>query len=318
MIRKGPKIKLNRAPGRRTTSRTSLPMKAVVRVQLLSSPTNGSRITPTTVLPFVIGGVSVVTGDNGSKDLVKRGAVLSARDDFAAQRVDLLDDARHGCARLVGDYQELPRRILTYLTNARQVLELHRIERLRSFNLDHIPAERFAAELLWRVQGNQSPARQQRHAIAVLGFTDHLGRDHERAADLAQAPELRPDLLAQNRVEARGGLIHEQQQRVMHQRAGELQTTLHPARQLSSTPAAGVPQLDQLQHLVHSTAAFRPQQPKQGRDEGHVLGGRQLVVQDEVLRHIAELLADMTRELTRVLTQDGQLALGGLQRARQH
>ena len=50
MITNGPKIKLKSAPGRRITSRTSLLTKAVVRVQLLSSPSNVSETAPTILL----------------------------------------------------------------------------------------------------------------------------------------------------------------------------------------------------------------------------------------------------------------------------
>ena len=55
MITNGPKIKLKSAPGRRITSRTSLLMKAVVRVQLLSSPSNVSATAPTILVFCLIG-----------------------------------------------------------------------------------------------------------------------------------------------------------------------------------------------------------------------------------------------------------------------
>src|ERR687886_2675979 len=229
MIKNGPKIMLNSAPGRRMTSRTSLPTKAVVRVQLLSSPANASRSAPTTLLLFEIQGVCVVSGDQRSKDFVEGRAVFGAGDDFATERVHLLDDARHGRAGLVSDHQEVPRRVLTDLADAGQILELHRVECMRGCDLDDVAAKRRAAELLRRRQRNESAAVQNRHAVAVLGFADDLGGYHERPTEITQAPELRPDLSAQDGIEAGGGLVHEQQLRVMHQRAGKLETTLHPA-----------------------------------------------------------------------------------------
>src|SRR5919202_2878948 len=131
MIKNGPKIMLNSAPGRRMTSSTSLPTKAVVRVQLLSSPRNASRSAPTTLLLFLIQGVSVLSGDQRREDLVEGRAVFGAGDDFATQRVHLLDDARHGRAGFVGDHQEVPRRVLADVADARQLLELHRVEGMR-------------------------------------------------------------------------------------------------------------------------------------------------------------------------------------------
>src|SRR5918912_1887917 len=148
MIRNGPKIRVNRAPGRRMTSSTSLPTKAVVRVQLLSSPRNASRSAPTTLLLFLIQGVPVLSGDQGRENLVEGRAVFGAGDDLATQRVHLLDHARHGRAGLVGDHQEVPRRVLTDRADARQMFELHRVEGLRGGDLDDVAAKRRAAELL--------------------------------------------------------------------------------------------------------------------------------------------------------------------------
>ena len=55
---------------------------------------------------------------------------------------------------------------------------------------------------------------------------------------------------------------------------------------------------------------LRPQQPEQRGDERDVFGGGQLVVQHEVLRHVADLLAGTAREFAGVLAQHRQPAFG--------
>src|SRR4051794_9099625 len=97
MIRNGPRTRLNNAPGRRTTSMTSFVTKDVVRVQLLSSPTN-IAILPILVFDHELG-----------KDFVEAREVLAALDHLPTGRADLLQHARCGSAGLVGDYHQVAR-----------------------------------------------------------------------------------------------------------------------------------------------------------------------------------------------------------------
>src|ERR1700737_4113069 len=107
MITNGPKIRLNRAPGLRTVSMTSLPMKEVVRVQLLSSPRNSSTIAFTLGLLLVM----VCRGFVGPRhqrreDLGDGRPVLARRDNLDTQCVELLDHPRRGRTSIIGDHQE--------------------------------------------------------------------------------------------------------------------------------------------------------------------------------------------------------------------
>src|SRR5687767_10737850 len=118
MIRNGPNTRLSSAPGRRTTSITSFVMKAVVRVQLLSSPTMRWATVP---VAHVSGGV-VVWCDQPREHLVEGRSVLAARFDMNAEIANRLDDARCGRTGIVDHEQQMPRRVLAHLAHALHLL----------------------------------------------------------------------------------------------------------------------------------------------------------------------------------------------------
>src|SRR5438094_451557 len=107
MMRNGPKIRLNNAPGCRMTSSTSLTTNAVVRVQLLSGPSSNSftslhfcELAPVVVLR------PICPSDKSREHLIKGRPVLAAGFNAAAASLDRLHDARSGRARIIGDHQE--------------------------------------------------------------------------------------------------------------------------------------------------------------------------------------------------------------------
>src|SRR6185437_2602105 len=92
MIKNGPKMRLNSAPGRRTTSMTSLPMNEVVLVQLLSAPSHSSVIARNPRL-LLVGCRAIGAGYQRGENLVERGTVLAARDHVHAHALQLLQQA---------------------------------------------------------------------------------------------------------------------------------------------------------------------------------------------------------------------------------
>src|SRR5579864_4241305 len=129
MIRNGPKIRLSSAPGRRRTSVTSLPTKAVVRVQLLSGPSRNSLmlIRSRRLCALAIGGLIGALHQSG-KDFVKRWSVLAARFDIAARCLDGFEHARQCGGGVVGDDQNFARGALADVPHAGYVLEEHSVE----------------------------------------------------------------------------------------------------------------------------------------------------------------------------------------------
>src|SRR5438309_613840 len=119
MIRNGPKIRLSSAPGRRSTSVTSLPTNAVIRVQALSGPSNSSFMAVLRGLAqqVVLARCAFGARNERRKYLVEGWLVLTARSDAAAGGLDRLHDTRGGGGRVLGDDEEFARRPLANVAN---------------------------------------------------------------------------------------------------------------------------------------------------------------------------------------------------------
>ena len=148
------------------------------------------------------------------------------------------------------------------------------------------------------------PHGDERHLVARLGLVEVLGRDEQRPALVAQPMELVPDPAAQERVDARRRLVEEEQRRIVDERAGQLESPLHPARQPAGATTAHVPQVDELEDLAGPPPARAPQHPEQRGDEVDVLADGQVRVQGERLRHVADPLAGLASKAARFLAKD--------------
>ena len=107
----------------------------------------------------------------------------------------------------------------------------------------------------------------------------------------AEPMQLLPDPGPEQRVDARGRLVEEHERRLVDQRAGKLEAALHAPGQVAGTPAARVPQVDDLEDRARPSVASAEQHPEQRGHEVDVLARRQVRVQREQLRHVADLLA---------------------------
>ena len=98
-----------------------------------------------------------------------------------------------------------------------------------------------------------------------------VGDVDEGDADfLLDALELEAHVLAQIGVERSEWLVEQQDVALQHQRAGELDPLLLPARQLVRHPSVEVAEPDQLQHTVDRVADLLLGQPVELQPEGHV------------------------------------------------
>src|SRR5689334_354865 len=113
-------MRLSKAPGRRRTSMTSLATKAVVRVQLLSSPRNSSLTLASLGVSLSLSALALFsTADQDRKHLVERRQVLAAGGDRATRRLDGFHQPRGDGCRVVRDDLELAWRALTHLADTR-------------------------------------------------------------------------------------------------------------------------------------------------------------------------------------------------------
>jgi hypothetical protein len=130
--------------------------------------------------------------------------------------------------------------------------------------------------------------------------------------------DLVPDGAAEERVDARGGLVQDQQVRLVDEGRRELEATLHAPRQGTRPAASDRPQVDQREHRLLSSPAPEQDEPEQGRGEVDVLADREVRVQAEQLGHVADPLARPPPERVRLLPEHLDPALRGSQRAGDH
>jgi hypothetical protein len=109
----------------------------------------------------------------------------------------------------------------------------HRVAQARGvgeLHMDSLEAQRAALQALRRVDGEQPALAHHGHVVAEHGLAHHLCGHEQRAALVPQLAEILPEAPAQHGVDAGGGLVGEEQRRVVHQRACEHQPALHAAR----------------------------------------------------------------------------------------
>ena len=153
-----------------------------------------------------------------------------------ALRLDRLDDRRGGQRRVLAQDPQPPAARPPDLGDAGAGPEAVRVD-VRWTSPPRGTARRTRAGAASRVaQRDQPAAGDQRDHVALLGLGDVLGGDHERPARVAQAMQLVPDRLADDRVDAGGRLVEEDELRIVHERARELEAAPHAARQPAGPP----------------------------------------------------------------------------------
>ena len=96
---------------------------------------------------------------------------------------------------------------------------------------------------------------------------------------------------------------------------GELEAPLHPTRQPAGAPVAHRPQVHELEDLAGPPATPPPEEPEERRDEVDVFAGREVRIERELLRHVADPFACAPLEAERILAHHADLAIGRGQRS---
>ena len=100
-----------------------------------------------------------------------------------------------------------------------------------------------------------------------------------------------PDRDARHRIEAGGRLVEEEDARLVHQAARDLDAPPHAARQVLHLRLAPLRQLDRLEQLGDQPLALRARHAVQLREDDQVLLDAQLEVAGHRLRNDADRLA---------------------------
>ena len=128
----------------------------------------------------------------------------------------------------------------------------------------------------------------QQHVAALFRFIEIGGAPQDQHAVAGQLVHHLPQLAARDRVDADAGLIQQQYFRVAHQGTGEPQLLLHAAGKLACQPFGERAKGGELQQTVENFLPRLAGDAAQVGVQGQVFHHRQIFIQAEFLRHIAE------------------------------
>ena len=145
-------------------------------------------------------------------------------------------------------------------------------------------------------------------AVAALGLVHVVGGDEHGQPVLGEAVDLVPELAPRLRIDAGGRLVEEQQPRLVHDAGGEREPLLPAAGERAGELVLAARQAEAVERLVDGLAEVR--QRIEPRDELEVLADRQILVEGEALRHVADLALDRLGLALDVVAEAGPLAGG--------
>jgi len=184
--------------------------------------------------------------------------------------------------------------------------------RRRAVDLGRLSAGVVANELSWSADRHNLPVRDDRDGIAQpLGLLDVVRAHQNRDAFGAQQVDQRPQLLADLRIQADGGLVEQQQPRLVQQRAGDQEPAAHPAAQVIDDRIGAVEQVDDPQDALDRRAALGRWDSVEVREHAQVLRGGQRHVEVVQLRDDAHLRPRLLGVLRQLVAEDLEPALVG-------
>ena len=128
--------------------------------------------------------------------------------------------------------------------------------------------------------------------------------------------DLVPELASRFRIDARGRLVEEEKLRV-RQRAGAERKPLLPAtRELAGKLRLAAFESKPLDHRARRRC--RVGDPVEARDEFQVLAHREILVEAEALRHVADVALDLVRLGADVVAEAGAAAFVRSEQPAQH
>ncbi len=147
-------------------------------------------------------------------------------------------------------------------------------------------------QVLRRAGGQHAPLIHGHQPIEACRFL-HVGGGHQHAhagPAGADAIDEFPELSAGQGIHTGGGLVEDQQVRVVDERAAQAQLLLHAARQFARGAMPERGQSGGMQQLVDTTLAFAAVMAEQPAEEIHVLEHRErgVKVLAQTLRHVGD------------------------------
>src|SRR5262245_5011219 len=163
--------------------------------------------------------------------------------------------------------------------------------------------------LIHRAPGDDPTRRDVDDAVAPLGLVHIVGRHQHRQPLAGQRMDLVPEFPSRLGVDAGCRLVEQQELRRMHDAGGERQPLLPAARQRAGKLILPLDEAESFQRAIDLLADRL--QPIEPRHEFEILPDRQVLIEGEALRHVANLELD-----TVALGDDVEPKAGALPRVR--
>ena len=166
-------------------------------------------------------------------------------------------------------------------------------------------------------------AVRQQHAIGdvgdlvtALGLVHVMGRDQHGEPFRRERMDLVPELAPRLGIDAGGRLVEQQKLRVGQRAGAEREPLLPAARQLARELLLAPGEPEPLDHRARRRA--RIGEPIEPRDEFEVLAHREVLIEAEALRHVADVALDLVGLGADVVAEAGAVALVGREQPAQH
>src|SRR5215469_191862 len=128
----------------------------------------------------------------------------------------------------------------------------------------------------------------QRDSITSFGLVKIGSRVDHRHAAADQAVENRPEFAARYRIDAVGRLVEQQHAGAVNKRAHEPELLLHTAGELARKARAELLHTARAQQFRRARLALASRDAEQVRVEANIFVDREILVEAEALRHIAD------------------------------
>ncbi len=167
----------------------------------------------------------------------------------------------------------------------------------REAHLDHVRARDRRLELQRRVERDELAVVDDRDPVAELVRLVHVvRREHHREVALAaEAIEHLPDRDARHGVEPGRRLVEDEDPRLVHEAARDLEPPPHAARERLHGLVGPLQQIDRREQVVDRALALLRREAVELREDRHVLPGREVQVRGHRLRDHADRLAHAVR-----------------------
>src|SRR6266853_3329630 len=148
------------------------------------------------------------------------------------------------------------------------------------------------AERIGRAVGNELAVINVGYVAAALGFVHVVGGDEEGDAMTGKLEKEIPELAARHRVDAGGGLVEEKKGRLVQHGAAQSEALLPATGKLRGQTSQIGCQAVELNNFFDAALQARGLQAVDAAVKLQVFRHGQIVVEAEVLRHVADVLAD--------------------------